>query len=68
MIMSCSTMALARDLTDPHDQIGRVSAASDLAKAMRYAIRHWPGLMVFLDDGRVEMDTNVASARSGRTP
>ena len=26
---------------------------------MRYAIRHWDGLVVFLDDGRVEMDTNV---------
>jgi len=42
-----------------HEQVKRVSAASDLAKAMRYAIRHWPGLVVFLDDGRVEMDTNV---------
>ncbi len=41
------------------DQAGRVSAVSDLAKAMRYALRHWPGLIVFLDDGRVEMDTNV---------
>jgi transposase len=40
-------------------QVGRVSAASDLAEAIRYTIRHWPGLMVFLDDGRVEMDTNV---------
>jgi len=40
-------------------QIGRVSVVSDLAKAMRYALRHWPGLIVFLDDGRVEMDTNV---------
>ena len=38
---------------------GRVSAASDLAKAIRYALRHWPGLTVFLDDGRVEMDSNV---------
>ncbi len=37
----------------------RVSAASNLAKAIRYAIRHWDGLAVFLDDGRVEMDTNV---------
>ena len=37
----------------------RVSAASDLAKAIRYAIRHWDGLGVFLDDGRVEMDTNA---------
>jgi transposase len=42
-----------------HDQVGRVSGASDLAKAMRYAIRHWPGLVAFLDDGRIEMDTNV---------
>lgn len=41
------------------DQVKRVSGLSDLAKAMRYAIRHWPGLVVFLDDGRVEMDTNV---------
>ena len=42
-----------------HEQVTRVSGASDLARAMRYAIRHWPGLVVFLDDGRVEMDTNV---------
>ena len=41
------------------DQVKRVSGASDLAIAMRYAIRHWPGLVVFLDDGRVEMDNNV---------
>ena len=41
------------------DHVGRVSTVSDLAKAMRYAIRHWPGLTVFLEDGRVEMDTNV---------
>jgi transposase len=41
------------------DHVERVSATSDLAKAIRYALRHWPGLMVFLDDGRVEMDTNV---------
>ena len=42
-----------------HDHVGRISACSDLAGAIRYAIRHWPGLVVFLDDGRVEMDTNV---------
>jgi hypothetical protein len=41
------------------DHVGRVSAVSDLAKAIRYSIRHWPGLTVFLEDGRVEMDTNV---------
>ena len=41
-----------------HDQVARVSGASDLAKAMRYAIRHWPGLVAFLEDGRIEIDTN----------
>ena len=41
------------------EQLPRVSGASDLAKAMRYALHHWPGLVTFLDDGRIEMDTNV---------
>jgi hypothetical protein len=30
---------------------------------MRYAIRHWPGLIAFLDDGRIEMDTVERSIR-----
>ncbi len=42
-----------------HDQLPRISGASDLAKAMRYAIRHWPGLVASLEDGRIEMDTNT---------
>jgi hypothetical protein len=46
-----------RDWLQVHQD--RVSAASDLAKAIRYALRHWPGLTLFLDDGRVEMDSNV---------
>jgi transposase len=37
------------------DHVGRVSAVSDLAKAIRYALRHWTGLIAFLDDGRIEM-------------
>ena len=41
------------------EHVGRVSAASDLGRAIRYALRHWEGLAVFLDNGRVEMDTNV---------
>ena len=41
------------------DHLPRVSGASDLAQAMRYALRHWSGLLVFLDDGRVEIDSNV---------
>lgn len=41
------------------DHLPRVSGASDLALAMRYALRHWSGLVVFLDDGRVEIDSNI---------
>ncbi|WP_283808806.1 IS66 family transposase [Bradyrhizobium canariense] len=26
---------------------------------MRYALRHWDGLTLYLDDGRIEMDTNA---------
>ena len=39
--------------------IDKVSGASDLAIAMRYALRHWPGLIMFLEDGRIEMDSNT---------
>jgi transposase len=42
-----------------HIHIDKVPGASDLAKAMRYALRHWPGLTAFLDDGRIEMDSNT---------
>ena len=41
------------------DHLPRMSGASDLALAIRYALRHWSGLIVFLDDGRVEMDNNI---------
>lgn len=34
-------------------------AAAVLAEAIRYALRHWTGLTAYLDDGRIEMDTNV---------
>jgi transposase len=40
-------------------QLGRVSGRSDLAEAIRYALRHWQGQVLFLEDGRVELDTNV---------
>ncbi len=32
---------------------------SPIAEAMRYGTSHWQGLCRFLDDGRVEIDTNV---------
>ena len=40
-------------------QLGRVSGRSTLAEAIRYALRHWQGLVLFLEDGRLELDTNV---------
>ena len=41
------------------NHVPRIAGWSDLAKAMRYALRHWDGLILYLDDGRLEMDTNV---------
>jgi hypothetical protein len=41
------------------EQLPRLSGTSPLAAAMRYALRHWSGLILFLDDGRIEIDTNV---------
>jgi hypothetical protein len=40
-------------------QLGRVSGRSRIAEAIRYALKHWTGLLRFLDDGRIELDTNV---------
>ena len=40
-------------------ELGRVSAESKLADAIRYALRHWQGLGLFLEDGRVEVDSNT---------
>lgn len=36
-----------------------VSAKSALGKAVSYTLNHWGGLTAFLDDGRVEVDSNV---------
>jgi transposase len=40
-------------------ELARVSAKSALAEAIRYALRHWQGLGLFLEDGRVEIDSNT---------
>jgi hypothetical protein len=39
-------------------RLGRVSGKSALAEAIRHALRHWMGLALFLEDGRLELDTN----------
>jgi transposase len=40
-------------------QLAKVSAKSSIAEAIRYGFNHWDGLVRFLDDGRIEMDTNI---------
>ena len=42
-----------------NEQLERIPGASTLAQAIRYALNHWDGLKLFLDDGRVELDTNT---------
>ncbi|HYZ43768.1 MAG TPA: IS66 family transposase [Xanthobacteraceae bacterium] len=39
-------------------QLRAVSAKSVIAEAIRYGLNHWDGLVRFLDDGRIELDTN----------
>ena len=40
-------------------KLGLVSQKSKLAEAIRYALSRWAGLSRFLDDGRIEIDSNV---------
>lgn len=43
-------------LTELSDE---VSAKSALGKAVTYTLNHWSGLVAFLEDGRIEVDSNV---------
>ena len=40
-------------------RLATVSQKSTIADAIRYARSRWPGLTRFLDDGRIEIDSNV---------
>ncbi len=40
-------------------QLTSVSAKATIAEDIRYALNHWDGLIRFLDDGRIELDTNI---------
>jgi hypothetical protein len=41
------------------DHATGTSGKSALVKAVRCALRHRPGLVLFLEDGRLELDTNT---------
>jgi transposase len=40
-------------------KLAAVSGKSTIAEAIRYALSRWDGLIRFLDDGRIEIDSNV---------
>jgi len=40
-------------------ELGRVSRKSPVAEAIRYGLNHWDGLARFLDDGRIDLDSNI---------
>jgi transposase len=40
-------------------QLVQVSAKAPVAEAIRYGLHHWDGLTRFVDDGRIELDTNI---------
>lgn len=41
------------------EKLGLISQKTKLAEAIRYTLSRWEGLTRFLDDGRVEIDSNV---------
>ena len=56
--------ARSRPVTDAfepwlREKLALVSQKSKLAEAIRYVLSRWAGLGLFLDDGRVELDSNV---------
>ena len=41
------------------EQLRRIPGRGSLAEAIRYMLSRWQSLTLFLDDGRVELDTNT---------
>jgi transposase len=61
----------ARPLLDSLKQwleetLGKLSSKSDTAMAVRYTLSRWEALLLYVDDGRIEIDNNAAE-RSLRT-
>lgn len=40
-------------------ELARVSKKSPIADAIRYGLNHWDGLIRFLDNGRIDLDSNI---------
>ena len=50
------------------ETLGKLSKKSETAQAVRYALGRWEALLRYVDDGRVEVDNNIAerALRVGR--
>ena len=57
-ILQADAYAGFKDLYE--QQLTRIPGKSDLAKAFRYALNRWSSFTLFLEDGRVAIDNNVA--------
>jgi hypothetical protein len=49
----------------PEAQLARIPQQSRLAEDIRHTLAHWPGLIRFLHDGSLELDTNPVENRIG---
>lgn len=43
-----------------HDALTKLSTKSETSKAIRYMLDRWPALTRYADDGRIEIDNNIA--------
>ncbi len=54
------SVALMEDLKQQLEEIhDAVASQSSIGKAAAYTLKHWQGLTVFLQDGRIEVDSNI---------
>ncbi len=49
------------------EKLGLISQKTKLAEAIRYTLSRWQGLSRFLDDGRIEIDSNTVERSTART-
>lgn len=64
-IRSAERQARAKPLLDAmhawlQDALGKLSIKSETTKAIRYMLDRWPALTRYVDDGRIEIDNNIA--------
>jgi len=60
LVRQATTASMMAALKSELEQaLVKVSKTSKLAIAIRYSLNHWSGLILFLEDGRLEIDSNT---------